>query len=377
MIKAEEFVSSCKEFGFDHFTGTPCSYLKPFINYVIDDDSLKFFPSVNEGEAVAMASGFWLGGVNGVVMFQNSGLGNAFNPISSLSYTFKIPFLGIVTLRGEPDGAPDEPQHELMGEITTKTLDVLGVEWEYFPDQVEEIVPCLNRAKERIDKREPYFLVMKKGTIEAYDLKKNVKTETFSLSEITASTRTEELPTRTMALKEIVSAYGDDHLIIATTGKTGRELYELGDKNNQMYMVGSMGCALSIGIGLALVRPDKKVCIIDGDGALMMRMGSMVLPAQLGLKNIKHILLDNEVHDSTGGQFSGSKQVGFTQIALGSGYQSIAEVNGLGEFKNALSIADKGPSFIHCKIKPGSPKDLGRPKVTPEFVAKRFKESIY
>jgi phosphonopyruvate decarboxylase len=141
-------------------------------------------------------------------------------------------------------------------------------------------------------------------------------------------------------------------------------------------MVGSMGCALSIGIGLAIVRPEKKICVIDGDGALMMRMGSMVLPAQLGLKNLKHILLDNEVHDSTGGQFSGSKQVAFSQIALGSGYQSIIEANGVAELKNALESSEVGPSFIHCKIFPGSPKELGRPKVTPEFVALRFKESI-
>ena len=145
MINAGDFLTSCMGRGFRFFTGTPCSYLKPIINYVMSDDAFSFVNAANEGDAVALASGATLAGKKSVVMFQNSGLGNAVNPLTSLSYPFKIPLLLIVTLRGEPGGPKDEPQHELMGKITTDLLDNMRIGWTYFPESTDKIKTVLGQ----------------------------------------------------------------------------------------------------------------------------------------------------------------------------------------------------------------------------------------
>lgn len=136
MIKAESFAEAVKKRGFGLWTGVPCSYLKPFINFVIDDPEQQYVAAANEGDAVAIAAGAQLGGLRAIAMFQNSGLGNAVNPLTSLTYTFKIPILLIVTLRGEPGGAPDEPQHKLMGEITERMLDLMEIPGNIFPTRL-------------------------------------------------------------------------------------------------------------------------------------------------------------------------------------------------------------------------------------------------
>ena len=137
MIEARAFIEAARERGFGLYTGVPCSYLKPFINYVIDSDQLRYVGAANEGDAVAIGAGAQLAGTRSVVMFQNSGLGNAVNPLTSLTYTFRIPVLLIPTLRGEPGGPADEPQHELMGAVTTDMLDLMNIQWEYFPVMAE------------------------------------------------------------------------------------------------------------------------------------------------------------------------------------------------------------------------------------------------
>ncbi|MDP7041670.1 MAG: thiamine pyrophosphate-binding protein, partial [Gammaproteobacteria bacterium] len=146
MIEASEFLEAAHERGFALFTGVPCSYLKPLINYVIDSPELRYIGAANEGDAVAIAAGAQLGGTRSVAMFQNSGLGNAVNPLTSLLHTFKLPVLLIPTLRGEPGGPADEPQHELMGAITTDMLDLMQIQWEYFPVEAEQIPAALDRA---------------------------------------------------------------------------------------------------------------------------------------------------------------------------------------------------------------------------------------
>ena len=171
MIKASEFFDQCLNKGFNFFTGTPCSYLKPLINYVIDHKEFNFIDATNEGDAVAIASGVTIAGGRSVVMFQNSGLGNAVNPLTSLAYIFRVPLLIIVTHRGEPGGAKDEPQHELMGVITKKMLDTMQIGWAQFPDQTDQIESVLDKADEYL-KREskPFALVMSKKNVDSYTL---------------------------------------------------------------------------------------------------------------------------------------------------------------------------------------------------------------
>ena len=165
-----------------------------------------------------------------------------------------------------------------------------------------------------------------------------------------------------------------DAAIIATTGYTGRELYEIDDRENQLYMVGSMGCALPLGFGMAITKPKLKIYVIDGDGALLMRTGTMATVGAHQPENLIHILLDNEVHESTGGQGTVSDGVSFSIIAKGFGYKHTFSSDKLEEFKDLLNSASSqdGPTFIHFKIKKGTLKDLGRPVVTPVQVKERL-----
>jgi phosphonopyruvate decarboxylase len=376
MITGNDFLEQCNEFGFRFFTGTPCSYLKPLINSVIESDLVEFLPATNEGDAVGIASGVSLAGEKSVVIFQNSGLGNAVNPLTSLSYTFQVPFLGIVTLRGEPGGPSDEPQHELMGQITTELLETMQVKWAYFPREKSEIVKAIKEADAFMtEKKMPFFFVMRKGDVEAYPLTKSQdepRIQPPTLYQVKENLIGET--SRTDALKVLSELYKDLPLI-ATTGKSGRELFEIGDYSNQIYMVGSMGCASVLGLGVSEVKKDKPVCVVDGDGALMMRLGTM---CTLGLKSqgkLFHILLDNGVHDSTGGQATFSSGVNFAEIAKATGYQNILATDDCSEFESFVknNMNKKELSFVHFKIKPGSPKDLGRPTIKPFEVADRFK----
>ncbi len=379
MITAGEFLSSCLDRGFSFFTGTPCSYLKPIINYVIDNDGFSFVNATNEGDAVALACGAVLGGKRSVVMFQNSGLGNAANPLTSLNYPFRIPLLLIVTLRGEPFGPKDEPQHELMGKITTSLLETLRIGWSYFPaGSADAIESVLERADAFMaDKSLPYALVMRKGDVESYDLKTDsAKSPLPAPIQYEGASRSlcKERPTRHESLQVIQAVSAKGTAVIATTGFTGRELYALQDRDNQLYMVGSMGCAISIGTGIALHKPELKVIVIDGDGALLMRAGALAMTSQCAPRNLIHVLLDNEVHESTGGQQTLSGHVSFPMIAKGLGFTQVFSTDGLDDFKNCLtqSMTKQGPVFIHLKTRPGVPADLGRPSVTPVQVKERF-----
>ncbi|GAB4010601.1 MAG: phosphonopyruvate decarboxylase [Bdellovibrio sp.] len=379
MIESSLFLNECKKYGLTNFTGTPCSYLKPFINFVIEEPELDFYAATNEGDAVALASGFWLAGKTSVVMFQNSGLGNAVNPITSLSYSSRIPFLGITTWRGEPGGKKDEPQHELMGQITTDLLTLMKVAWEVFPTEASQIAPALKRAVEHMNTtRLPYFFVMKEGSVNKYELSKDENTNEIyrsSQSVLYMCEGANQL-TRTDALKIIRELSGPCTALLATTGKTGRELFELGDTENQFYMVGSMGCASATGLGMALMQPKKDVVVIDGDGALLMRLENLALSGQYAPENMIHIVLDNNAHDSTGGQRTDSNKIDFCQMANACGYKNIIEVNDHQVFAKAYEIFKnaKGLTFVRFMIKMGSPEKLGRPTVTPDQVALRMKD---
>jgi len=378
MINANEFLDECLTLGFNFFTGTPCSYLKPFINYVIDQDEFHFVDAVNEGDAVAIAAGVTVAGKRSVVMFQNSGFGNAVNPLTSLTDTFRIPMMVIVTYRGEPGGHPDEPQHELMGQILTDLLDAMKLKWAFFPNESHLIKDSLNTANDyMLTESKPFVFVMKKDDVSPYELQTKRKDKPFRFEVSVKDDFTlsyNDRSTRTDALEAIQAVADKNSVVVATTGKTGRELYELDDRDNQLYMVGSMGCALAFGFGIAYAKPELKVYVIDGDGALLMRTGSMATVGAYQPENLIHILLDNEVHDSTGGQSTVSPSVSFTSVAKGFGYKHAVSTDSIQTFSSYLSSSElkSGPSFLHFKIKKGSPKTLGRPGVKPYQVKERL-----
>lgn len=373
MIEANQFIESARNAGFGLYTGVPCSYLKPFINYVIDSDQLRYVGAANEGDAVAIAAGAELAGLRSVVMFQNSGLGNTVNPLTSLNYTFRIPSLVIPTLRGEPGGAHDEPQHELMGAITTDMLDLMRIRWEYFPVDAAEIEPALQRAVAHMDKEHlPYALVMRKGSVAPAALHAKPVERTpalYSGSRATASASRHEV-------LRAIQAADPEAVLVATTGYTGRELYACEDRPNQIYMVGSMGCAISLGLGIALAQPKRKVIVLDGDGAALMRLGAQSIVGYERPANLVHVLLDNAIHESTGGQATVSRSVDFCAIAAASGYPEVVSIADPAEIGAKVRAAADGPLFVHAPTLPGVPADLPRPTVTPAQVAVRLREFL-
>ncbi len=376
MISADDFIIPAHKLGYDFYTGVPCSFLTPFINRAISSQQIDYVGAASEGEAIAIAAGAWLAGRKTVVMCQNSGLGNCVNPITSLNYPFRIPTLLITTWRGQP-GVKDEPQHELMGQISQSLMELMRIRCMAFPRTPEKIVELLDAAELIIEENKlPFGLIMKKGSVKAEKLDQlipNVK-EVGLYKDLQAGfIKTNRYKT----LEKVIEITSDETAIIATTGKCGRELFTIADRPQHMYQVGSMGGASGMGLGVAL-NTDKSVVILDGDGAALMKMGSLATIGANSPKNLIHVILDNGVHDSTGGQATVSPHVNFAQVALACGYRFAATTDSLMGFTDAFSEArkNKGPTLIHAKINPGSIEGLGRPTLKPEDVARRFKAFI-
>jgi phosphonopyruvate decarboxylase len=373
MIQASDFIGPAKAFGFTRWAGVPCSFLTPFINSVIDDPEMSYLSAANEGDAVAAATGAALAGERTVAMMQNSGLGNAVSPLSSLNWVFRIPVLLIITLRGEP-GLPDEPQHELMGQITGRILDELQIPWDWFPRDADSVEGALMVANWHMDRSGlPYAFIMKKGSVDKTELKSRWRPASAPSPFGADDFRTGEPGlTRQEALAAVVEQTPEEEaIVVGTTGYTGRELFAIADRPNQLYMVGSMGCASSFGLGLSLALPGKRVVVADGDGAVLMRMGNLATAGAYGGDNFRHLVLDNGVHESTGGQATVSRAISFAGIARACGYRSAAEGLLLDDLQRFLR-GDRGPSLLQLKTRRGVPEGLPRPDVTPREVKQRL-----
>ena len=376
MIKTNFLLKELSKYGYNFFTGVPCSHLTSVINGVINSKTIKYVGATSEGESVGIASGAWLAGKKSVVMIQNSGLGNTINPLTSLNYPFRIPILLISTWRGDPK-TNDEPQHKLIGEKTRKILELIKVKNDIFPTNKSGLQKILAKINKSINKFSlPYCLIMRKNSIEKENLKQKRILLKKKGKKIIFKNRN-SIPSRYEVLKLIVKNIKRDIGIVATTGKTGRELFTINDSKQFFYQVGSMGCASAIGLGIAL-NNKKKIIVIDGDGAALMKMGNFTTIGANQPLNLIHILLDNNVHDSTGQQLTNASTVDFTSVAISCGYKISYLVNNLNGFERSLkeSLKKKGPIFINVKIKPGSINNLGRPTVSPNKVARRFQNFL-
>lgn len=371
MIGAGDFIEPAKGLGFNTWAGVPCSFLTPFINAVIDDGAMRYISATNEGDAVAAATGAALAGQRTVALMQNSGLGNAVSPLSSLNWVFRIPILLIVTLRGEP-GLSDEPQHELMGQVTGQLLDTLQIPWAWFPRTADEVEGALTVAQWNMEKTGlPYAFVMKKDSVEQAELESSWQPSSRPMAFEPGPAVEPEL-TRQEALREVIASTPvDDSVVVGTTGFTGRELFAIEDRPNHLYMVGSMGCASSFGLGLSLALPDRKVLVADGDGAALMRMGNFATAGAYGEANFSHLVLDNGVHESTGGQSTVSAGVSFSGVARACGYREATSGTRADTLRRFLGDAN-GPSLLHLKTRRGVPENLPRPDVKPREVKARL-----
>ena len=372
MINPKEFFETLINFGIDFFAGVPDSLLKHFCAYLNENcEKANHIICANEGNAIALATGSYLAsGRIPLVYMQNSGLGNATNPILSLSdkEVYGIPIILLIGWRGEP-GVKDEPQHIKQGRIQLALLDVMEIPYFILDENSTNIDIIIEKAVYLTKElNNPVALVVKKNTFEEY-------------KPLMMNSQNNLVMTREQALEIVLKEINNFH-IISTTGKTSRELYELriirGEEPSDFLTVGSMGHSSSIAAGVALRYPSKKILCLDGDGAMLMHLGALAVIGKLKLKNFFHIVLNNCCHESVGGQPTAADILDFESLAEAVGYRSFfyadnseTLTNVLNDFKNSI-----GPIMLEIKIKKGSRADLGRPKTSPYQNKEAFIKSL-
>jgi len=361
-IRPTDFFDQLTSHGIDFFTGVPDSLLKEFCICIDDRISRKkHIIAANEGNAVALAAGYHLAsGSLPLVYMQNSGLGNAVNSLLSLCDTdvYSIPMLVMIGWRGEP-GITDEPQHVKQGKIQLELLKTMDIPFEIISKDDDHFEEKISRLVETAkNNKRPVVLLVKKGTFEIYDK---------DIQKID-----DQRMLREKALEIILEHIDENAIVVSTTGKTSREIFEIREKRKESHQqdfltVGSMGHCSSIALGIAIAQPNRQVVCIDGDGALLMHLGSLTSIASLKPENFHHILLNNEVHESVGGQDTAAKNVDLSAVVASIGSTKMFKADTPEELKETIIdfITGSGPAFLEVKIRPGSRDDLGRPTIKP------------
>ncbi|MFC0875919.1 phosphonopyruvate decarboxylase [Saccharicrinis sp. FJH2] len=362
MINPELFYELLNTNQINFYTGVPDSLLKEVCACITDRaGNRNNIIAANEGNAVAIACGYYLA-TEGIplVYMQNSGLGNTVNPLLSLADqdVYNIPVLLLIGWRGEP-GIKDEPQHVKQGKVTLDLLDSMGIEYSILPDSFEETEHLLLSVLPRMHQnKKPHALIVRKGTFSKY-IPVNKHDEVFSL-------------TREKATERILGHMTSLDVVVSTTGKTSRELFEIRERNGEGHhrdflTVGSMGHANQIALGIALQKTDRKIFCFDGDGAVLMHCGGMGIIGDLAPSNFIHIILNNGAHESVGGQPTIGYQIDFEKIARGFNYKYTFSATTFKEIDKIMEEIKvlKGPILIEVKIAKGARKDLGRPTVSP------------
>lgn len=370
-VDTANFCKACKNTGIQFFTGVPDSLLKSFCSYLTNHPS--DYPdtiTANEGAAIAYAAGRYLAsGELGMVYLQNSGLGNTINPLLSLAdpLVYAIPMVLLIGWRGEL-GVPDEPQHLAQGKITESLLQCLEIPYRILPRNTKEATESIAWASATArNKSRPVALLIQADTFSPYS--KSILTPcSYEM-------------TREAAVIAILETLTETDVIVATTGKTSREVFEFrtraGHGHSQDFLtVGSMGHASSIALGIAEILPSRRIFILDGDGAAIMHLGTLAIIGQRHPKNLQHVILNNGAHDSVGGQKTAGFSVDFTAIAKGCGYANTLRIDTASALEKHLTqspfFAKEGPNLLEIRVRLGSRKDLGRPTISPVENKKDF-----
>ena len=367
MLDPGIFLNKLRALGVEFFTGVPDSLLRNFCAELGALPGHVRVTAANEGGAVALAAGHYLGtGAPALVYMQNSGQGNAFNPLVSLAApeVYGIPMLLLVGWRGQP-GGKDEPQHVKQGIITRRIFEGMDIPCEILSEDWSEAEGQLARIVGDIRAREaPAALLVRGGTFQrgsaSADGDSDCQAQCLPLS-------------REAAIERVLACAPEGAVFVSTTGHISRELYECREKDGMSHdrdflTVGSMGHASQIAMGLALSRPDRPVLCLDGDGAVLMHMGALAIIGQSSCRNLYHVVLNNGAHDSVGGQRTVALQIDLVRIAEACGYRHVATARVLGEIEEALESFSRngGPSFLEIRVSRGHRDDLGRPRSSPE-----------
>ena len=372
-INPTDFYDQLTSHGVGFFTGVPDSLLKEFC-LCIDNriQSNKHIITANEGNAVALAAGYYLANKTlPLVYMQNSGLGNAVNPLLSLCDTqvYSIPMMVMIGWRGEP-GVKDEPQHVKQGKIQLELLETMDIPYVIISKDDKQFSLKISNAVEiAINESRPSVLLIKKGTFEKYG--KEIQQED------------DQRMLREEALEVILENLENDTILVSTTGKTSREIFEIREKNSQGHeqdflTVGSMGHCSSVALGIAIAKPSRKIVCIGGDGALIMHMGSLSNVGKLKPHNFFHILINNRVHESVGGQETSAKFIDIAALVKANGYQNMFFTDKQVELKSRINdlFNRKGPNFLEVLVKPGSRNNLGRPTIKPKDNKRTFMDFV-
>ena len=346
----------------DFYTGVPDSQLKALCNYLMSKygiDSQHHIIAANEGNCVAIAAGYHLAtGKVPVVYMQNSGEGNIINPVASLlnEKVYSIPMIFVIGWRGEP-GIHDEPQHVFQGEVTLKLLEDMGISSFIISSDTsdEEVKNAMSSFSEKLQNGQDVAFVIRKGALT--EAPKVAYSNNFSM-------KREEI------IEHIVGISGENP-IISTTGKASRELFEIREKNKQSHKydfltVGSMGHSSSIALGVALNKPNQKIWCIDGDGAVLMHMGSMAVIGSNKPQNLIHVVINNEAHETVGGMPTVAGTIDLVGVAKACGYPYAVSVGNFKDLDIELQKAKERStlSLIEVKCAIGAREDLGRPTTT-------------
>lgn len=344
------------------FTGIPDSLLKNFCAYVTDHaHNRQHVVAANEGGAIALAAGHYLAsGEYALVYMQNSGLGNAINPLLSLAdpEVYGIPMMLMIGWRGEP-GHPDEPQHVKQGRVTLNLLQAMEIPYVILDASNSQWRDLVISACCQMKKRQgPVAIVVRAGAFAAYESINNDEDI--------------DCLTREQAIGIVLDSIDNRDILVSTTGKTSRELFELREARGQEHgldflTVGSMGHSSQIALGIALQKSEQQVICLDGDGAVLMHAGALAIIGQMAPTNLKHIVINNEAHDSVGGQPTASANVDYVGLARAMGYGMAMRAATHEEVYGALDhiLNNQGPCFLEIKVKRGARKNLGRPTTSP------------
>ena len=364
MIEVEKIYKTLKVEEIDFFTGVPDSLLKDFCGYMNDKvNESSHIIAANEGNAISLGIGYHLSTCKvPLIYMQNSGLGNAINPLLSLADkdVYSVPMVLMIGWRGEP-GVKDEPQHKKQGKITLDLLNTMDIPHIIISgsDDDEDIIRNIIYIIEISKKKScPVAIVVKKNTFSSYT-QTDQKSSNYEML-------------REDAIKSIVDSISEGEIIVATTGVTSRELFEYRDEKglshkHDFYTVGGMGHASQIALGIAMQNKDKNVFCFDGDGAAIMHMGSMGIIGKRRCANFKHIVFNNGCHDSVGGQPTVGFDIDFVKIARAMNYtvvKSVETKKDLEKILKEISVIEKDV-FLEVKVRGGYRNNLGRPNKSP------------
>lgn len=363
MISPKNFIRSLEAQNVHFYTGVPCSYFKGVIDYLNESSTSAYYIAPNEAVALTLASGAYLAGKNSCVMIQNSGLGNLINPLTSLNLIYRLPTLLFIS--GRAYGISDEPQHEIMGKKMASLLESFDIPyWDFPQDEISMNVLLAEGIKEMKARSSPVAFFVRKGTFDSYEARFRQKiVNSYSMKRIDA-------------IQTIRQFIKDEDLVFATTGRPSRELFAIGDRPGNFYMQGSMGHVASLALGTALSAPNRRVFVLDGDGAFLMHLGVVSMIGYYQPRRFVHLVLDNESYETTGNQATTSKSTDFQKIAEACGYHKTFCVDTDEKLRTTLVHIsnERGPILIRIKINQESTDHI--PRITTRYQTHEITESF-